>query len=145
MGGFIERQSEDYSATPGNSSFVIKAYSQEHTQTLVTLAQNFAFFDTYHAEHPGPTNPNRQFATGGSTCGFVDDSTQSAGWWANNTGVSCVSSIFEVRSSLIYLDPSPYKRNRGIPLSFNMATADDVKVFVQERYQLEELLRDRYH
>lgn len=59
MGGFIERQSDKYEATPGNSSFVIKAYSEEHSQTLATLAQNFGFWDSYHAEHPGPTNPNR--------------------------------------------------------------------------------------
>lgn len=52
MGGFIERQSDKYSATPGDTSFVIKAYNQEKTQTLATLAQNYAFFDSYHAEHP---------------------------------------------------------------------------------------------
>lgn len=95
MGGFIERQSEKYDATPGNSSFVIKAYSEEHSQTLATLAQNFGFFDSYHAEHPGPTNPNRQFATSGSTCGMVDNTDQASGWFANVTGTDCAVSIFE--------------------------------------------------
>ena len=45
MGGFIERQSDKYEATPGNSSFVIQAYSEEHSQTLATLAKNFGFWD----------------------------------------------------------------------------------------------------
>lgn len=47
MGGFIERQSDKYNSTPGDTSFVIKAYDPEKTQTLTTLAQNFAFWDTY--------------------------------------------------------------------------------------------------
>lgn len=47
MGGFIERQSERYNATPGDSAFVIKALSQKKTATLVELASNFAFFDSY--------------------------------------------------------------------------------------------------
>jgi phospholipase C len=95
MGGFIERQSDKYEATPGNASFVIKAYSEEHSQTLATLAQNFALFDSYHAEHPGPTDPNRQFATSGSTCGMVDNTDQASGWFANLTGTTCAMSIFE--------------------------------------------------
>lgn len=95
MGGFIERQSEKYSETPGDASFVIKAYSQEKSQVLATLGQNFAFWDTYHAEHPGPTNPNRQFATSGSTCGMVDNTNQASGWFANVTGTTCAKSIFE--------------------------------------------------
>lgn len=98
MGGFIERQSDKYSATPGNASFVIKAYDGQKTTTLSTLAQNFAFFDAYHAEHPGPTNPNRQFATSGSTCGMVDNTHQAAGWFANVTGTECAVSIFEALS-----------------------------------------------
>lgn len=98
MGGFIERQSEKYSATPGDSSFVIKAYSEEKSATLATLAKNFGFWDSYHAEHPGPTNPNRQFATSGSTCGMVDNTYQAAGWYANYTGTDCAVSIFEALS-----------------------------------------------
>jgi len=47
MGGFIERQSEKYSQTPGEAAFVIKAYDQKKTATLVELARNFAFFDAY--------------------------------------------------------------------------------------------------
>ncbi|KAL1962502.1 hypothetical protein VTN77DRAFT_9623 [Rasamsonia byssochlamydoides] len=47
MGGFIERQSEKYQETPGQSAFVIKAFSEKETATLVELAQNFAFFDSY--------------------------------------------------------------------------------------------------
>ncbi|GAM90117.1 hypothetical protein ANO11243_081570 [Dothideomycetidae sp. 11243] len=95
MGGFIERQSEKYNATPGDSSFVIQAYSEETSSMLAYLAQNFGFWDTYHAEHPGPTNPNRQFATSGSTCGMVDNTYQAAGWFANHTGTTCATSIFE--------------------------------------------------
>ncbi|KAF2086101.1 phospholipase C [Saccharata proteae CBS 121410] len=98
MGYFIERQSDKYSATPGDSAFVIKAYSQEKSNILATLAQNYAFFDSYHAEHPGPTNPNRQFATSGSTCGMVDNTDQAAGWYANVTGTTCAVSIFEALS-----------------------------------------------
>ncbi|KKA18003.1 PLC-D group protein Nfis6, partial [Rasamsonia emersonii CBS 393.64] len=48
-----------------------------------------------YAEHPGPTNTNRQFATAGTTCGFVDNTNQAAGWFNNVTGVSCATSIFE--------------------------------------------------
>ncbi|KAK4940639.1 hypothetical protein LTR10_019269 [Elasticomyces elasticus] len=96
MSGFIERQSEKYNATPGDSAFVIKGYNPTKANTLSTLAQNYAFFDTYHAEHPGPTNPNRMFATSGSTCGYVDNTaTQAAGWFANVTGTNCSTSIFE--------------------------------------------------
>lgn len=95
MGGFIERQSEKFSSTPSDSSFVIKAYSEKHSQTLATLAKNFGFWDSYHAEHPGPTNPNRQFATSGSTCGMVDNGDQASGWFANVTGTDCAVSIFE--------------------------------------------------
>lgn len=47
MGGFIERQSELYNQTPGESSFVIKAYSPDKAQTLTTIAQEFAFWDSY--------------------------------------------------------------------------------------------------
>lgn len=96
MSGFIERQSDKYSATPGDASFVIKAYDPAKSSTLMTLAQNYAFFDSYHAEHPGPTNPNRMFATSGSSCGYVDNTdTQATGWFANVTGVNCATSVFE--------------------------------------------------
>ncbi|KAF4762706.1 hypothetical protein HAV15_005494 [Penicillium sp. str.  len=95
FGGFIERQSERYNATPGDSAFVIKALNQKKTATLVELASNFTFFDSYFAEHPGPTNPNRQFATSGSSCGSVDNTDQSAGLWNNVTGTTCAVSIFE--------------------------------------------------
>ena len=47
MGGFVERQSEKYNATPGDSAFVIKALNQKKTATLAELANNFAFFDSY--------------------------------------------------------------------------------------------------
>ena len=99
MGGFIERQSEKYSETPGDASFVIKAYTQEKSQVLATLGENFAFWDSYHAEHPGPTNPNRQFATSGSTCGMVDNGDQAGGWFNNVTGTDCATSIFESLSN----------------------------------------------
>lgn len=47
MGGFVQRESDLYNATPGDASFVIKAYTETETHTLTTLAQNFAFFDAY--------------------------------------------------------------------------------------------------
>lgn len=47
MSGFIERQSEKYSETPGDASFVIKAYDEKKTALLAELAKNFAFFDSY--------------------------------------------------------------------------------------------------
>lgn len=47
MGGFVERQSEKFESTPGDSAFVIKAYDQKKTALLAELAQNFAFFDAY--------------------------------------------------------------------------------------------------
>ncbi|KAJ5584555.1 uncharacterized protein N7459_004355 [Penicillium hispanicum] len=95
MGGFIERQSEKYSETPGDASFVIKAYSEKKTALLAELGKNFAFFDSYFAEHPGPTNTNRQFATSGSTCGFVDNTNQASGFFNNVTGTTCATSVFE--------------------------------------------------
>jgi phospholipase C len=97
MQGFIERQSDMYNATPGDSSFVIKAYSEENSKMLATMAQSFAFFDSYHAEHPGPTEPNRQFATSGSTCGMVDNTYQSYTVGTKN-GTTCTKSIFELLS-----------------------------------------------
>ncbi|KAJ5953118.1 hypothetical protein N7454_000014 [Penicillium verhagenii] len=95
MSGFIERQSEKYSETPGDASFVIKAYDEKKTALLAELAKNFAFFDSYFAEHPGPTDVNRQFATSGSSCGFVDNTNQASGFWNNVTGTTCATSIFE--------------------------------------------------
>jgi phospholipase C len=47
MAGFVERQSEKYSSTPGDTSFVIQAYNQKKTSLLAELGQNFAFFDSY--------------------------------------------------------------------------------------------------
>ncbi|KAJ5163767.1 Phosphoesterase [Penicillium coprophilum] len=79
MAGFIERQSE---------KFVIQALNQKKTSTLAELASKFAFFDSY-VGHPC------QFATSGSTCGFVDNTHQSAGFWINVTGITCAVSIFE--------------------------------------------------
>ncbi|PLB53033.1 phospholipase, PLC-D [Aspergillus steynii IBT 23096] len=99
MAGFIERQSEKYSATPGEASFVIKAYNEKKSETLAELAKNFAFWDSYFAEHPGPTNPNRQFATSGSTCGHLDNNNQAAGFYNNVTGTTCATSIFESLSN----------------------------------------------
>ncbi|KAI9739122.1 MAG: hypothetical protein M1834_007335 [Cirrosporium novae-zelandiae] len=84
--------------TPGDASFVIKAYDEKKTHTLATIAKNFAFWDSYYAEHPGPTNPNRQFATSGSSCGMVENGDQSSGWFNNVTGTSCAKSIFEALS-----------------------------------------------
>ncbi|KAF7115498.1 hypothetical protein CNMCM5793_002456 [Aspergillus hiratsukae] len=95
MQGFVDRESAKYQSTPGQAAFVIKAYDEKKTSTLAEIAQNFAFWDTYFAEHPGPTNPNRQFATSGSTCGFVDNTDQAAGFFNNVTGTSCATSIFE--------------------------------------------------
>lgn len=51
MGGFVERQSEKYKSTPGDASFVIKAYDQKKTALLAELGQNFAFFDSYVCVH----------------------------------------------------------------------------------------------
>ncbi|EHY56032.1 hypothetical protein HRR83_006587 [Exophiala dermatitidis] len=100
MSGFIERQSDKYNATPGDSAFVIKAYDPAKSNTLATLAQNYAFWDSYYAEHPGPTNPNRMFATSGSSCGYVDNKdTQATGWFANVTGTTCATSVFEALSN----------------------------------------------
>ncbi|KAE8151003.1 phosphoesterase family-domain-containing protein [Aspergillus avenaceus] len=99
MGGFIERQSDKYESTPGESAFVIKAYDEKKTSTLAEIAKNFAFWDSYFAEHPGPTNPNRQFATSGSTCGFLDNTGQAAGFFNNVTGTTCATSVFEALSN----------------------------------------------
>lgn len=52
MNGFIERQSDKYNATPGDTAFVIQYYTQEESSILAYLAQNYAFWDSYHAEHP---------------------------------------------------------------------------------------------
>jgi len=46
-GGFIERQSDKYSATPGDTSFVIKAYTQKESNILATIGQSFAFWNSY--------------------------------------------------------------------------------------------------
>lgn len=51
MQGFVDRESALYSSTPGDSAFVIKSYTQEETATLVEIAQNFAFWDSYVCIH----------------------------------------------------------------------------------------------
>jgi phospholipase C len=47
MMGFVDRESVLHKSTPGQASYVIKAYSQEKTASLAEVAQNFAFWDTY--------------------------------------------------------------------------------------------------
>jgi len=47
MGGFVQRESDQYNSTPGDSGFVIQAYSEEKSQILATLAKNYAVFDRY--------------------------------------------------------------------------------------------------
>lgn len=47
MGGFVQRESDKYNSTPGDASFVIRAYTEKETQILAYLAQNFGFWDTY--------------------------------------------------------------------------------------------------
>ncbi|KAF7169434.1 hypothetical protein CNMCM6106_004339 [Aspergillus hiratsukae] len=102
MGGFIQREQQARNSTPGDASFVIQGFSQDKTNVLATLAQNYAVMDRYFAEHPGPTYPNRQFATAGSSCGYVDNTDQS--WVLSTTnnvtgyGVNCSRSIFEALS-----------------------------------------------
>lgn len=96
MQGFIQREADKYNSTPGNASFVIQYADPQKSSILEYLAQNFGFWDSYFAEHPGPTNINRMFATSGSSCGMVDNSNlQSAGFFNNVTGASCAESIFE--------------------------------------------------
>ncbi|KAI0477096.1 phospholipase, PLC-D [Xylariaceae sp. FL0804] len=101
MGGFIERQSEKYGATPGDSAFVIQSYSAREGSVLENLARNFALFDAYHAEHPGPTNPNRMFASSGSACGWVDGGHQDGALYKNASSgaFACATSIFEALSA----------------------------------------------
>ncbi|RQM04802.1 hypothetical protein DH86_00004034 [Scytalidium sp. 3C] len=50
MGGFVQRESDKYNSTPGDASFVIRAYTEKETQILAYLAQNFGFWDTYYYE-----------------------------------------------------------------------------------------------
>ncbi|KAK9234195.1 phosphoesterase family-domain-containing protein [Lipomyces kononenkoae] len=57
MGGLIERR---------EASFVIKAYNQEKRATLIEIAKNFAFWDTY--------NPDNIFGVLGRGDGFTRDS-----------------------------------------------------------------------
>lgn len=47
MGGFIEIQTSKYNETPGEASFVINTLDEKKTSTLVDIAKNFAFFDSY--------------------------------------------------------------------------------------------------
>jgi phospholipase C len=60
MKGFIERQSEKYNATPGDTAFVIRAYNQKETSVLADIAQNFAFWDSYVCY--GPSNLSGHYA-----------------------------------------------------------------------------------
>jgi phospholipase C len=63
---------------------------------LIWIISDWIFSLLQFAEHPGPTNVNRQFATSGSSCGMVDNIHQSAGFFANVTGTNCTKSIFQV-------------------------------------------------
>ncbi|KAK9452838.1 phosphatidylglycerol specific phospholipase [Dipodascopsis uninucleata] len=98
MGGFVDREANASNLTPGAASFVMQAYSEEKTRLLATIAQNFAFFDSYHAEHPGSTGPNRLFATAGSACGQIDTGTQ-PGIGDAIPPANCTTSIFEALSN----------------------------------------------
>jgi len=95
MGGFVQREADLYNSTPGDASFVIKSLRNEETSTMSFIAENFAFWDTYYAEHPGPTNPNRQFGTAGTTCGQIDNTFQAAEVGSKLPPVNCSVSLFE--------------------------------------------------
>lgn len=52
MGGFVQREYDTSGGTPGDASFVIQGFSQDKTNILATLAQEYAMFDHYVSGYP---------------------------------------------------------------------------------------------
>jgi phospholipase C len=66
--GFVASFAESRGATdPGE---VMKCFAPEQLPVLVTLAQEFAVCDNWHASMPGPTWPNRMFVHAASSGGL---------------------------------------------------------------------------
>jgi phospholipase C len=59
MGGFVQREQQVYNSTPGDASFVIQGFSQEKTNVLATLAENYAVFDRYVSGKPTMLSPSK--------------------------------------------------------------------------------------
>ncbi|KAJ3102080.1 hypothetical protein HDU97_000794 [Phlyctochytrium planicorne] len=70
MNGFVQAHANSIgSTTPSKLQNVIDGLSLDKVPITFALAKNFVLFDKWFASVPGPTNPNRAFATSGTAAG----------------------------------------------------------------------------
>jgi phospholipase C len=85
-------------ATPGE---VMKCFDAAQLPVVVTLAQEFAVCDNWHASMPGPTWPNRMFVHAASSGGLDHGPTTAeiAGWETLNGFQFRAGTIFDALKS----------------------------------------------
>jgi phospholipase C len=79
MNGFIQDNIEAHhsQSDPTRSQKFIAGLDVSLVQYTYELARNFVLFDRFFGSVPGPTNPNRAFATSGTSHGFGDNQRNS--------------------------------------------------------------------
>lgn len=76
MGGFV--QSAIWEKRDGVNE--MSMWPSESVPVITTLAKEFANFDRFFCDHPGPTFPNRQFVISGTAHGESDDEVPTGGF-----------------------------------------------------------------
>lgn len=76
MGGFV--QSAIWEKKDGLNE--MSMWPSESVPVITTLAKEFANFDHFFCDHPGPTFPNRQFVISGTAHGEQDDEVPRGGF-----------------------------------------------------------------
>ncbi|KAJ9156202.1 Phosphoesterase superfamily protein [Pleurostoma richardsiae] len=73
MRGFIGEQVRLYGQKVTSNDTLVKQvmnyYTEDQVPVITALTHNFTVFNRWHSDHPGPTNPNRLYATSGGSHG----------------------------------------------------------------------------
>jgi phospholipase C len=71
MNGFVANYRDNFEdKSDAGAASVMKCFSPEHVPIITTLAQEFGFFDGWHASVPGPTMVNRAYAGSATSNGM---------------------------------------------------------------------------
>ncbi len=70
MNGFIASYQNNFPEDPAAGEAIMKCFSPEHVPIITTLAEEFGFFDGWHASVPGPTMVNRAYAGSATSNGM---------------------------------------------------------------------------
>ena len=77
MNGFVAQNSLHTDSFEGPKA--LSMFNKTTLPVLNTLAVNFAMFDQYFADLPGPTMPNRYYFMSGTSHGLVDNNDEAIG------------------------------------------------------------------